>query len=114
MTSKSSFLSGLGTAFLLASIGSVPVGVAAHETRIAQDQQTSEQGDARREMQAANQLTLREIERRILPKMRSSEYLGMSNFNRSTNSYRLKFIKDGRVTYLDVDARTGRVVGRSR
>ena len=32
----------------------------------------------------------------------------------TARAYRLKFIKDGRVTYVDVDARTGRIIGRSR
>ncbi len=114
MISRSSFFATLGAAFLLAGTGFVSAGLAANDGRIAQDQERSDQGEARREMKAANQLTLREIERRILPKMRGSEYLGMSNFDRATRSYRLKFIKDGRVTYLDVDARTGRIVGRSR
>ncbi|MEL7189398.1 MAG: hypothetical protein AAGK17_07585 [Pseudomonadota bacterium] len=114
MAAKSSFLSAMGAALVLTGSGFVSVGAAAHEARAEQDQQRTEQGEARREMKAANQLTLREIERRILPKMQGSEYLGMSNFDRATNSYRLKFIKDGRVTYLDVDARTGRVVRRSR
>lgn len=114
MTTRSSLLGAVGAALLLAGSGFVSAGVAANDARIAQDQQRSDQGEARREMQAAKQLTLREIERRIVPKMRGSEYLGMSNFDRATKSYRLKFIKDGRVTYIDVDARTGRIVGRSR
>ena len=81
--------------------------------RIAvQDQTRSDQGDARREMRAGNQLSLREIERRILPQMRGSEYLGPS-YDRTARAYRLKFIRDGRVTYVDVDARTGRIISRS-
>ena len=69
--------------------------------------------NARREMRAGNQLSLREIERRILPQMRDAEYLGPS-YDSTARAYRLKFIRDGRVTYVDVDARTGRVIGRSR
>lgn len=72
-----------------------------------------EQGEARKEMKAGNQLSLREIERRILPKMRGSEYLGPA-YDSAARAYRLKFIRDGRVTYVDVDARTGRVINRSR
>lgn len=78
----------------------------------AQEQSRSDQGEARREMRAGNQLSLREIERRILPQMRGSEYLGPS-YDRTARAYRLKFIRDGRVTYIDVDARTGRVISRS-
>jgi len=79
----------------------------------AQELQGGDQGEARREAQAGTQLSLREIERRILPQMQGSEYLGPA-YDSTARAYRLKFIRDGRVTYIDVDARTGRVIGRSR
>ncbi|MFU7528009.1 hypothetical protein [Qipengyuania sp. ASV99] len=79
---------------------------------IAQDQSRDDQGDARREMRAGNQLSLRQIEQRILPQMRGSEYLGPS-YDSTARAYRLKFIRDGRVTYIDVDARSGRIISRS-
>jgi uncharacterized membrane protein YkoI len=79
----------------------------------AQDYPRSEQDEARREMQAGTQLSLREIERRILPQMQGSEYLGPA-YDSVARAYRLRFIKDGRVSYVDVDARTGRIIGRSR
>ena len=76
------------------------------------EQAESDQGKARKEMRAGNQLSLRQIERRILPQM-DGEYLGPA-YDSTARAYRLKFIKDGRVTYVDVDARTGRVIRRSR
>ena len=76
-------------------------------------QAQSDQGEARKEMRAGNQLSLREIERRILPQMGDSEYLGPA-YDSTARAYRLKFIKDGRVSYVDVDARTGKVIKRSR
>lgn len=79
----------------------------------AQEQSLGDQGEARREAKAGTQLSLREIERRILPQMQGSEYLGPA-YDSTARAYRLKFIRDGRVTYVDVDARTGRVIGRSR
>ena len=79
----------------------------------AQDYPRSEQDEARREMQAGTQLSLREIERRVLPQMQGSEYLGPA-YDSVARAYRLRFIKDGRVSYVDVDARTGRIIGRSR
>jgi len=79
----------------------------------AQDQARNDQGEARREAEAGNQLKLRDIERRILPQMQGAEYLGPA-YDATARAYRLKFIKDGRVTYVDVDARTGRIIGRSR
>lgn len=79
----------------------------------AQDYPRSEQDEARREMQAGTQLSLREIERRVLPQMQGSEYLGPA-YDSVARAYRLKFIREGRVSYVDVDARTGRIIGRSR
>ncbi len=73
----------------------------------------SDQGEARKEMKAGNALSLREIERRVLPRMRGSEYLGPA-YDATARAYRLKFIREGRVTYVDVDARTGRIINRSR
>jgi hypothetical protein len=79
----------------------------------AQDQPRGDQGEARREAQAGNIMRSSEIEARILPAMRDAEYLGFA-YDSTARAYRLKFIKDGRVTYVDVDARTGRIIGRSR
>ena len=76
-------------------------------------QQRSDQGEARKEMRAGNVLSLRQIESRVLPQMRGSEYLGPA-YDSTAMAYRLKFIRDGRVTYVDVEARTGRVLGVSR
>ncbi len=93
---------------ILAAVGAAGLGRVS-----AQDYPRSEQDDARREMQAGHQLSLREIERRVLPQMQGSEYLGPA-YDSVARAYRLKFIKDGRVSYVDVDARTGRIIGRSR
>ena len=75
--------------------------------------QRSEQGEARREMSAGNIMKLRDIERQILPSMKGAEYLGPA-YDPTAMAYRLKFIRDGRVIFVDVDARTGRVLRRSR
>jgi hypothetical protein len=50
------------------------------------------------------------IERRVMPFMGGADYLG-PEFNGRT--YRLKFMRGGRVIWIDVDAATGRIVGRS-
>ncbi len=99
-------------AAVLAALAVAGLAVAA-PAAAAQEQSLSDQGEARREAQAGTQLSLREIERRILPQMRGSEYLGPA-YDSTARAYRLKFIREGRVTYVDVDARTGRVIGRSR
>jgi uncharacterized membrane protein YkoI len=94
------------------SLGLLPLAPAA-ATDAGSSQERTDQGEAREQMKAGNQLSLREIERRILPTMKGAEYLGPA-YDKEARAYRLKFIQDGRVTYIDVDARTGRVIRRSR
>ena len=79
----------------------------------AQAQSRSDQGEARKEMRAGNTMQLREIERRVIPTMKGAEYLGPA-YDSTAMAYRLKFIRDGRVMFVDVDARTGKVLRRSR
>ncbi len=78
----------------------------------ADAQSRNDQGEARKEMKAGNVLSLREIERRVLPTVRGAEYLGPA-YDSTAMAYRLKFIRDGRVMFVDVDARTGRIIRRS-
>ena len=56
-------------------------------------------------------MPLPQLERRILPFMGGADYLG-PELNGGT--YRLKFMQNGRVIWVDVDARTGRIIRRSR
>lgn len=70
--------------------------------------------DADRAFDAARQgraMPLPKIERRVMPFMGGADYLG-PEFN--GQRYRLKFVKDGHVIWVDVDAATGRILGRSR
>jgi len=50
------------------------------------------------------------IERRVMPFMGGADYLG-PEFRGGI--YRLKFMRDGRVIWIDVDAATGRIIGKS-
>jgi uncharacterized membrane protein YkoI len=77
------------------------------------DAAQGDQASAREDMQAGRTMSAREIERRILPQMRGSDYLGFE-YDSGASAYRLKFIKQGQVTWVDVDARTGRVLRVSR
>jgi uncharacterized membrane protein YkoI len=72
-----------------------------------------DQGRAREEMEAGNVLSLRQIEGIVLPQMRGMQYLGPA-YDSAAVAYRLKFIKDGKVYYVDVDARSGRIINRTR
>ena len=104
---------------ILASLAAMAlvVGPIAARDALAQNrqpaQQRGEQASAREQMQAGRNMPIREIERRIIPRMNGDEYIGFE-YDPAAQAYRLKFIKDGRVTFVDVDARTGRVINRSR
>jgi uncharacterized membrane protein YkoI len=69
----------------------------------------ADQQDARKQMSDGKVLSLRQIEARVLPKMRGMEYLG-PEYDEDSKIYRLKFIDDGRVIFVDVDARSGSIV----
>ena len=56
-------------------------------------------------------MPLPKIERRVMPFMDGADYLG-PELNGDT--YRLKFMRGGRVIWVDVDAATGRIIRRSK
>ncbi|MBS0482494.1 MAG: PepSY domain-containing protein [Proteobacteria bacterium] len=72
-----------------------------------------EQGQVRKELRAGNILSIRQIEEKILPTMAGAQYLG-PEYDSTALAYRLKFIRDGRVLFVDVDARTGDVIRQTR
>ena len=76
-------------------------------------QSNGEQGQVRKEMRAGNVRSLREIEERVLPTMPGMEYLG-PEYDPTAMAYRLKFIRDGRVVFVDVDARSGAILDQRR
>ncbi len=69
------------------------------------------QGQVRKEMRAGMVLPLREIEARVMPMMPGMQYLG-PEYDPTAMAYRLKFIQNGRVVFIDVDARSGQILGR--
>ena len=74
-------------------------------------QRRGEQADARAQMVAGQVKSLRSIENRVLPRMRGAEYLG-PEFDPRTKIYRLKFIRGGRVIFVDVDGPSGAILGQ--
>lgn len=98
------------SASLLAAavIGLLPLAAVDVSAQSREDQQ-----NVRTHMQAGRVMSVREIERRIIPQMRGNEYLGFE-YDGVATAYRLKFIKDGQVVWVDVDARTARVLRVSR
>ena len=72
------------------------------------------QRDADRAWQATrdgHSMPLPQLERRVMPMMGGADYLG-PELNGDT--YRFKFMQNGRVIWVDVDGQTGRIIRRSR
>jgi hypothetical protein len=81
-------------------------------------QKRGDQESVRKEMRAGNVLTLREIERMVVPQIErrgSIDYL-TPEFDEVARAYRLKFIDNsrGQVIWVDVDGRTGRILRISK
>ncbi len=72
-----------------------------------------EQDVAYKARQQGRIMSLRSIESRVLPRMGDAEYLG-PELDGGSGIYRLKFMtRRGRVIWIDVDGRTGAVLGKS-
>ena len=71
-----------------------------------------EQDAAFRATRDGSFIPLRHIESRILPRMRGFSYLG-PELDAGAGRYRLKFMRGPNLVWIDVDARTGQVVGKS-
>jgi hypothetical protein len=71
------------------------------------------QGQVRKDMRAGTVRSLREIEQQILPTMQGMQYLG-PEYDPAAMAYRLKFIRQGRVVFVDVDARSGQILRQTR
>ena len=72
---------------------------------------TRDQDRAFKATREGRSMPLPNIERRVMPFMPGADYLG-PEFNGDT--YRLKFMRNGKVIWIDVDAQTGRIIGRSK
>jgi hypothetical protein len=57
-------------------------------------------------------MPLREIERRTIAHMPGWQYLGV-DFDPESAVYTLKFLRNGMVAWVEVDGRTGAVIGRA-
>jgi hypothetical protein len=88
----------------LAVLSSAPVEGASNQHR---DQQ--EAWDAHRK---GHIMSLREIEGRVVPTMRGAQYIGVE-FDSISTIYTLKFLRNGTVIWVEVDGRSGQIVGRT-
>ena len=64
-----------------------------------------------RDTQQGRSMPLPQIERKVMPFMGGADYLGPEI---NGGSYRLKFMQNGRVIWVDVDGQSGRIIRRSR
>lgn len=65
-----------------------------------------------RAMRQGRLLPLREIERRVVPTMKDAQYIGF-DLELPSGVYTLKFLKNGNVIWVDVDGRSGKVIGQT-
>lgn len=78
----------------------------------APDQHQGDQWSAFQQRREGRILPLREIEGRVVPTMRGADYLGV-DFDGASGIYTLKFLRDGTVIWVEVDGRSGQVIGRT-
>ncbi len=98
---------------ILATLAAVPVpSGAAPMLGGGGDQRRGDQMSAFEARKTGRQLSLREIEGRVIPTMKGAQYLG-SDYDSGSAIYTLKFLRDGTVIWVDVDGRTGQIVGRT-
>lgn len=96
-------LMSLGLIALIAVLPAMPVLAAPGDAQVS----------VRKDIRAGAVRSLREIERQVLPTMRGMQYLG-PEYDPTAMAYRLKFIREGRVVFVDVDARSGEVLRQTR
>ena len=106
-TVKMTALRGLSFA-VLAGLMTLPMPVNAQTSR-------ADQASIRKEMQRGDLRKLSVIidDVQSTPPYKSMDYLGGVEFDSTKFVYRLKFMDGKRVVFVYVDARTGRIVGRS-
>jgi len=88
----------------LAVLGPVPA--------TAEPDQKREQQRTFDDMRNGRILVPREVEARVIPLMRGAQYLGF-DFDAESGIYTLKFLRNGNVIWVEVDGRTGRLLGRT-
>jgi hypothetical protein len=80
----------------------------------AQKSKTGEQDSIYQATQNGTVLPMRQIENSVVPQMKSqgADYIGQE-FDPGSKRYRLKFMRGQSVIWVDVDGRTGAIVGRA-
>ena len=78
----------------------------------APDQRHGDQRSAFEARKTGRSLSLREIEARVIPTMRGLQYIGF-DYDSGSAIYTLKFLRDGTVIWVEVDGRSGQIIGRT-
>lgn len=78
--------------------------------RMAWNDRPRDQDRAFRATQEGRSMPLPQIERRVIPRMGGADYLGPEMRG---GNVRMKFLDRGKVIWVDVDPRTGRIIGKS-
>ncbi len=88
--------------------------VTAASPLVAREPRRGEQDQALNATQNGAVLSLRSIENNVVPSMKSrgADYIGQE-FDGERNRYRLKFMRGRSVIWVDVDGRTGAVIGQT-
>ncbi len=86
--------------------------LAAASGAIEPDQRRSEQVRAYEATREGRILSPRIIESRVIPTMKEYQYLGF-DLDFGSGIYTLKFLRDGTVVWVEVDGRSGQILGRT-
>ena len=82
----------------------------ADQAQLAWNDRPRDQDRAFRATKEGRSMPLPQIERRVLPRMGGADYLGPELRGRNL---RMKFMDNGKVIWVDVDPKTGRILGKS-
>jgi|SRR5437868_3580595 len=98
-------------AALLSGLASAPaLADRSHDPRLPEAGPMREQQRAWEATREGRSMPLPQLERRVMPMMGGADYLGPEM---NGDTYRFKFMQNGRVIWVDVDGQ-GRVIRRSR
>ncbi|WP_156404881.1 hypothetical protein [Sphingomonas sp. Root241] len=86
--------------------------VGSADARVLSIGQDSNQEAANQRRQRGQNLPVREIERRVIPRVPGAQYLGF-DYDPGTDIYTLKFLRNGSVIWVDADGRTGNIIRRT-
>lgn len=98
--------------FALGAAMALALGTGAMLPATVQAAEKDEQSAARENVERGN-MKIRDIEAKVLPRMKGKRYLGFTYFP-VENVYVLRFMDKAKVTDVEVDARTGEILWQSK